>query len=69
MTIIYVPIILWTLIGLIFGLGLYSSDFMPHDDKRKNNLTVLMLGPAWWIVRALVAVYTVLISWLINPEN
>ncbi len=71
--IITVLIVLWTILGLIFGLALYSEDKMPHDDKKKNNLTVLMLGPAWWVIRGLVAIYVELISWLeseeTNPED
>ncbi len=65
--IITVLMVLWAILGLIFGLALYAEETMPHDDKRKNNLTVLMLGPAWWIIRGLVAVYKVLAFWL-DPD-
>ena len=66
-------IVAWTIIGLIFGLVLYSEGIMPHSNKKKNDLTVLMLGPAWWIIRGFVAIYDELTSWLeseeTDPEN
>lgn len=67
--IITVLIVVWATIGLIFGLALYADKTMPHSDKKKNNLTVLMLGPAWWIIRGLAAVYIELRLWLVGPEE
>lgn len=61
---IVVFFILWTIIGGIFGLSLYADEIMPHDNKRKNNITVLILGPGWWIIRGLVIVYKLFRSWV-----
>lgn len=60
--------VLWIIIGAVAGLSLYAGDTMPHDNRRKNNIAVLILGPFWWITRGLVIIFKHFKRW-IESEN